>query len=137
MMDLQAAMTQSAMGMKAQGTRLRVISENMANANSTPEKAGLDPYRRKVVTFKNEFDRALGIETIKVAKVETDKGAFEKVFRPGHPSADKDGYVLMPNVNSIIEMADMKEASRSYQANLSMIELSKNMLMRTVDLLRA
>ncbi|MBI3444984.1 MAG: flagellar basal body rod protein FlgC [Magnetospirillum sp.] len=123
-------------GMKVQSQRLRVISENIANSDSlaqTPE--GL-PYRRKVVTFKNELDRATGTNTVKVDKVRADSSEFQRRYDPKHPAADKDGYVLAPNVNPLIEMMDMREAQRSYEANMNVINASRSLLSRTVDMLR-
>ena len=122
--------------MKAQGTRLRVIAENIANANSLAQGPGQDPYRRKIVTFKNELDRNIGVRTVAVDKIKTDRSEFEKRFDPNHPAADADGYVLIPNVNTLIEMMDMKEAQRSYEANLNVIKSSKAMLQGTIDILK-
>ncbi|MBM3555181.1 MAG: flagellar basal body rod protein FlgC [Alphaproteobacteria bacterium] len=137
MVELIKASKISASGLKAQAERLRVISENLANAGSTAKVQGQDPYRRKLVTFANELDRALGARTVKVRQVTQDKSEFIKRFDPGHPAADKDGYVLTPNVNPLIELADLREAQRSYEANLSAIEISKSMVQRTVELLRS
>jgi len=136
-MDLYKAMSVSAAGMKAQGARLKVIAENMANANTTAETPGDMPYRRKVVTFQNMMDRQAGVDTVRVAKVDVDKSDFQRRYDPSHPSADSEGYVLLPNVNPLIEAMDMREAQRSYEANLSVIEASKTMLNRTVELLRS
>lgn len=135
-MDLEKAIAASAAGMKAQGVRLRVIAENLANVNTTAETPGDLPYRRKVVVFKNELDRAQGVETVRAAKIGVDKSDFQRRYDPSHPSADADGYVLMPNVNSLIETMDMREAQRSYEANVSIIESSRAMLTRTIQLLR-
>ena len=126
----------SGAGMRVQGQRLRVISQNIANANSLPQDPGDKPYRRKVITFRNELDRSIGLETVRVGKVQPDRSDFGKRFEPSHPAADADGYVLTPNVNSLIEMTDMREAQRSYEANLSVIKASKAMLNLTIDLLR-
>jgi flagellar basal-body rod protein FlgC len=126
----------SGAGMKTQGTRLRVISENVANANSLPRNPGDQPYRRKVITFKNELDKATGLPLVRVDKVRPDKGDFEKRFDPNHPAADQDGYVLVPNVSTLIEMADMQEAQRSYEANLNVIKSSKAMMTSTIDVLK-
>ncbi|WP_207476438.1 flagellar basal body rod protein FlgC [Arenibaculum pallidiluteum] len=136
-MELDRTMQISAAGMKVQGVRLRVIAENLANADSTaPTPDGL-PYRRKTVTFKNELDRELGVNTVRIDKVGVDRSDFERRYEPGHPSADAEGYVMMPNVNSLVESMDMREAQRSYEANLNVIDASKQMVMRTIDLLRA
>ncbi|CAO3356042.1 flagellar basal body rod protein FlgC [Azospirillum melinis] len=135
-MDLYKSMAVSASGMKAQGTRLKVISENLANANTTAETPGDLPYRRKTVIFKNELDRAMDVDKVRVAKVDVDKSDFQRKYDPSHPSADAEGYVLMPNVNSVVEAMDMREAQRSYEANLSAIDTARQMLTRTLDLLR-
>ena len=134
--DLFKAMSISAAGMKAQGTRLRVISENVANADSLPQDPNQLPYQRKVITFKNELDRSTGVDTVRVDKITTDKSNFEKQFDPNHPAADENGYVLTPNVNTLVEMMDMREAQRSYEANLSVIKASRGMLQITIDVLR-
>ncbi len=135
-MPLEKSMILSAAAMKAQGTRLRVIAENVANANSTAERPDGDPYRRKIVTFHNVLDRELGTRVVKVRGIRGDRSEFALRFDPQHPAANKDGYVKMPNVNSLIEMTDMRDAHRSYEANLNMIEVGKSMLSRTLDLLR-
>ncbi len=135
-MDLIKSIKISAAGMQAQGTRLRVISENLANADSLAERPGEQPYRRKLVTFKNVFDRQLDVNRVKIDKFMPDRSQFPKKYEPSHPAADASGYVDLPNVKPLIEMMDMREAQRSYEANLSVIEVSKRMLMRTIDLLR-
>lgn len=135
-MDFQKIMQISASGMNAQSVRLRTIAENIANSESTATTPGGDPYRRKLVTFKNEFDRALGVNEVKVDKVTTDSSQLEKRYDPQNPGADKDGYVLMPNVNPLIEMMDMRQAQRSYEANLSVIDVTRSMASNTVGLLK-
>ena len=136
-MDLLKALKISASGMNAQSTRMRIAAENMANAETMPSTPGGEPYRRKTLTFRNVLDRALGVKTVQVGNIGTDKSAFEKRYDPGHPMADKDGHVLMPNVKSLVEMMDIREAQRSYEANLGAIDAAKNMLMRAVELLRS
>lgn len=135
--DLFNAMKISAMGMRAQGARVRVISENVANASTTGNTPGADPYRRQTITFKNELDRSAGVKLVEVDRIGQD---FRKPFRleyiPDHPAADEAGYVKMPNVNTLIEVMDVQEAQRSYQANLGMIQQSREMVVRTIDLLR-
>ena len=127
----------SAMGMRAQGTRLRVITENVANADTTGETPGADPFRRQTITFKNELDRASGVRLVEVDSIGTDQETpFPLKYIPDHPAADENGYVKMPNVNALIEIMDVREAQRSYEANLGMIEQARNMLTRTIDLLR-
>ncbi len=135
-MDLSKAMMVSAAGMKSQGTRMRVISENLANANSVAPAPGVDPYRRKVVTFVNTLDEELGVTRVKVNNVSFDQSDFGMRYEPGHPAADENGYIKTPNVNGLVEAMDMKQSQRSYEANLNSIEVSKNMMMRTIDLLR-
>ncbi len=134
--DIIKTMRISGAGMRAQGNRLRVISQNLANASSLPQEPGQTPYRRKVITFKNVLDRSIGLKTVRTGKVQPDRSAFNKSYQPSHPAADADGYVLTPNVNSLIEMTDMREAQRSYEANLNVIKVSKGMLNQTIDLLR-
>jgi flagellar basal-body rod protein FlgC len=134
--DLTKTLAISASGMKVQGARLRVIAENLANAESTAKHAGDLPYRRKVVTFQNALDKEMKANLVKVRKVDVDRSDFNRRYEPGHPSADADGYVLLPNVNPLVETMDMREAQRSYEANLGVIEATKQMLSRTVDLLR-
>ena len=135
-MDLMESLMISAAGMKVQGDRLRVVAENMANADSVAEVPGGDPYRRKVITFKNALDKELGFETVQVSKVGVDQTDFKMKYDPGNPAADAKGYVKLPNVNALIEMTDMREAQRSYEANLRAIEVARNMLQRTIDLIR-
>ncbi len=134
-MDLKDALSISASGMKAQGTRLRVISENLANAGSTSQTPGGEPYRRKVLSFGNVLDRTLGAQMVQVRSIGPDRSDFELKYEPSHPAANSDGYVMTPNVNPIIEMADMREAQRSYDANVSVIETSRAMLQRTLEIL--
>ena len=134
--DLLKTFQISSAGMRVQGARLRVISENIANADSLPQDPNGKPYRRKTITFRNELDRAVGLDTVRVNKVRPDMSEFGKRYEPSHPAADADGYVLTPNVNRLVEMTDMREAQRSYEANLRVIDVSKRMISRTVDLLR-
>ena len=135
-MDLMESLMISAAGMRVQGERLRVISENIANVDSVSEVPGGDPYRRKTITFQNALDRELGTNLVKVKKVGLDPSEFTRKYDPSNPAADKSGYVKLPNVNALIEMNDMREAQRSYEANLKVIEVSRGMLQRTIDLLR-
>ncbi len=136
--DIMNAMTISAHGMKAQGARIRVISENVANSDTTGLTPGSDPYRRQTISFKNEMDRELGVKLVDVNKIgEDDKTAFNLEFAPDHPAANEEGYVKTPNINTMIEMMDIREAQRSYEANLGLIEQSRAMITRTIDLLRA
>jgi flagellar basal-body rod protein FlgC len=135
-MDLTRVLRISAAGMEAQGARLRTIAENLSNADSLPSKPGEEPYRRKLVNFRNVLDRELGTETLRVDRVVRDKTKFPQRYDPQHPAADEKGYVSTPNVNSLIEVMDMRQAQRSYEANLSVIEIAKSMLSRTIEILR-
>lgn len=129
----------SARGMRAQGERTRIISENIANADTARLTPDSEPYARKVITFKNELDREYGTHLVKVEDITQDRrdeDAFPLKYMPDHPGADANGYVKMPNVNLLIEMNDMREAQRSYEANLGMIEQSRSMMSRTIDMLR-
>lgn len=134
--DLISSMKVSASGLKAQGTRLRVVSENIANVDSLPTRPGEEPYRRKVILFSNEMNKQLGAELVNVDKIGLDKSDFKKAYKPGHPGADEAGYVQVPNVNSLVEVMDMREAQRSYEANLNVIRASKSMLQSTINVLR-
>ncbi len=135
-MELKDAMAISAMGMKAQGQRMRVVSENLANADTAPGTPNEEPYRRKVVTFKNTLDKELGVDTVSVDRIKKDSSDFRMKYDPHHPAADANGNVRLPNVNPLIEMMDMREAQRSYEANVGAIELSRQMMMKTIELLR-
>ena len=123
-------------GMKAQAERLRVISENMANADSVGIRPGEDPYRRQVVTFKNYVDEATGAQLVKVDKVLPDRSPFQMKYMPDHPAANAEGYVAMPNVNPLVEMMDMKEAQRSYDDNMSMMQTARKMNSKIFDVLK-
>ena len=136
-MDFLKSMAIAASGLKAQSGRMRVIAENIANAESTAQRPGGDPYRRKIPTFRSEMDRAFEAQTVALGRVRTDPSEFRTKYEPGHPSADANGYVKYPNVNSLVEMTDMREAQRSYEANLNIIGATRRMIQRTIDLLRA
>lgn len=135
-MDLERALRISAAGMQAQSSRLRVVAENLANRDSTGETPGADPYRRKTITFAARLDRSIGAESVGVRRVGTAPGEFPQDFDPAHPAADARGYVKRPNVDSLVEMMDMREAQRSYSANLSVLETTRGMLARTIEALR-
>ncbi|MGI4951361.1 MAG: flagellar basal body rod protein FlgC [Janthinobacterium lividum] len=135
-MDFTSTMGLSARGMTAQSTRLRVIAENIANSSTTGSSPGAEPYRRKTVVFANALDASLGASAVKVKGVQPDVSAFPTRFEPANPAADANGYVKTPNVNSFVEIMDMKEAQRSYTANLNVMETTRGMMSRTVDLLR-
>ncbi len=134
--DLLKTFQISSAGMQVQGSRLRVISQNIANADSLAQDPNGKPYRRQIITFKNELDRSIGLDTVRVNKVKADMSDFGKRYEPSHPAADADGYVLTPNVSRLVEMSDMREAQRSYEANMQVIKSSRSMLMGTIELLR-
>jgi len=136
-MDFMKTMSIAASGLKAQSGRMRIISENIANADSVPETPGADPYRRKIPTFNTELDRTLDARTVSLGRVATDKSEFRLKYEPGHPSADENGNVKYPNVNSLVEMTDMREAQRSYEANINVISATRRMIQRTIDILKA
>lgn len=123
-------------GLEAQSTRLRVVAENLANANSTSQVPGGDPYSRKTVTFEGEMDRAAGVDVVRVKDIGVDTAPFKVEYDPNNPAADARGFVKLPNVNTITEMADMREANRSYTANLEVIKQGRQLYTMTVDLLR-
>ncbi len=135
-MDFADVFTIASAGMRAQGERLRVIAQNLANAGSTGLEPGAEPYRRREVVFQNVLDRATGVKTVRAAAIVLDPSPFKKEYNPGHPAADAQGYVLMPNVKSIVETMDMREAQRSYEANLGVIQTLRGMISRALDVMR-
>ena len=135
-MEINKALNISARGMDVQTTRLRIIAENLANQDTTGSTPGADPYRRKTVTFQNAFDRQLGAPAVQVKSVGRDESDFQMRYDPSNPAANADGYVKLPNVNSLVEVMDMREAERSYNANLSVMQATRSMLTRTIDLLK-
>lgn len=134
--DLTKSLTVSASGMDAQTIRLRVIAENLANQDSTGSSPGADPYRRKTVTFENRLDAATGTDTVAVKEIGKDKGELPLRYDPSNPAANAQGYVKLPNVNSFTEMIDMREAQRSYNANLATMQATRSMMNRTIELLK-
>jgi flagellar basal-body rod protein FlgC len=136
-MDLVRSIAVAASGLRAQAGRMRTIAENIANADSTGSTPGSAPYRRQVPVFAEHFDRKLGADVVEMTGVAADPSAFRREYDPGHPAADKQGYVLMPNVNPLVEQMDLREAQRSYEANLGVIGATKKMVARTLDILRA
>jgi len=136
-MDLLNTIMIAASGLRAQSGRMRVISENLANANSTAQQPGGDPYRRRISTFQSEFDRELGAYTVKLGRINFDDKPFEIRHEPGHPAADASGYLKLPNINPLIEMMDIREAQRSYEANLNVVQSTRTMAVRTIDILRS
>lgn len=136
MSELQKAMHIAASGMLAQNVRVRVISQNIANADSLATGPGEQPYRRQTVSFRDELNRSLGTNTVKVHEIGVDKSSFGSRLDPGHPAADENGYVLLPNVKAMIEMVDLRAAQRSYQANLRVVDIARTMVSRTLELLK-
>ena len=126
----------AASGMKAQAERLKVISQNMANVDSISAEPGGEPYRRQVVSFQNYVDPETGAQKVRVDKIIKDMSPFEKKYDPNHPAADAQGYVSLPNVNTLVEMMDMKEAQRVYDANLNMLKTAREMNSSVLDILK-
>ena len=135
-MDIDKAMTISARGMAAQTVRLRVVAENLANTDTTGSSPGADAYRRKTVSFETRMDSALGAETVRVKQVGRDASDLPLRYDPSNPAANADGYVKTPNVSSFVEMMDMREAERSYSANLAVMQATRSMLTRTIEMLK-
>ena len=135
-MDFLNTISVAASGLKAQSGRMRVIAENIANADSTADKPGADPYRRKVPSFSRRFDKELEASVVDMGRVQVDRSAFRTRLDPGHPAADEKGEVKLPNVNSLVETMDMREAQRSYEANLNLISATRRMISRTLEILR-
>ncbi len=136
MNDFSSSLQIAAGGLQAQSARMRVIAENLANADSTAKTPGGDPYRRQIPTFSAVFNREMDAYNVKVGRMRLDNSAFQMRYEPGHPAANKAGYVRYPNVNSLIELADMREAQRTYEANLNVIRSSRAMFGQTLDILR-
>ena len=136
-MDFLKSISIAASGLRAQAGRMRIISENIANADSTTASASADPYRRKIPTFRTEIDRALGAQVVELGRVAADQSTFRSKYQPGHPAADANGNVKYPNVNSLVEMTDMRDAQRSYEANVNVIGATRRMIQRTIEILKA
>jgi flagellar basal-body rod protein FlgC len=136
-MDFLKSIAIAASGMRAQSGRMRIIAENVANSDSTAATPNAEPYRRKIATFKNEMDKALDIPVVTLGRVRTDPSDFRIKHEPGHPNADENGNVKYPNVNALVEMTDMREAQRSYEANINVISASRRMIQRTIEILKS
>ncbi|WP_407530797.1 flagellar basal body rod protein FlgC [Methylobacterium oryzisoli] len=136
-MDFMKAIGIAASGLRAQSGRMRVISENIANADSEPKSAAAEPYRRKVPTFSHRLDRELDANVVDLGRVRRDATPFRTKHDPGNPAADARGEVRLPNVNLLVETVDMREAQRSYEANLNMVSTARRMISRTIDILKA
>ena len=136
-MDFLKSISIAASGLRAQAGRMRIISENIANSDSTAQRPGDNPFRRKIPTFRSELDRSLDARVVALGPVRADPSEFQTKYQPGHPSADANGQVKYPNVNPLIEMTDMREAQRSYEANVNVINATRRMIQRTLDILKA
>jgi flagellar basal-body rod protein FlgC len=135
-MDFLKSIAIAASGLRAQAGRMRIISENIANSDSTAPSPGAEPYRRKIPTFQSEMDRTIDAQLVTLGRVKTDPSDFRIKHEPGHPAADENGNVKYPNVNSLVEMMDLREAQRSYEANINVIGASRRMIARTLDILK-
>lgn len=135
-MDFNTSLRIAATGMHAQTARMRVIAENIANADSAGKAPGDEPYRRRIPTFQAHFDQDVGGQVVEIGRLAYDQSDFTSRYEPGHPAADASGYVQYPNVNPLIEAMDMRQAQRSYEANLNVVTVSRQMLGRTLDILR-
>lgn len=135
-MDLDKALTIGARAMDVQTTRLRIIAENLANQDTTGSTPGADPYRRKTISFENRLEKEIGADVVRVKQVGRDGSEFPQRYDPANPAANADGYVKVPNINNFVEVMDMREAERSYSANLAVVQSSRNMLARTIELLK-
>lgn len=136
-MDFMKSIAIAAAGLRAQSGRMRVIAENVANADTTPTRPGELPYRRKIPTFRERLDTELGARMVELGPIKRDRSEFKSRFEPGHPLADAQGFVRKPNVDTMIETLDMREAQRSYEANLNVVTATRRMLARTLEILRA
>lgn len=134
---LRATLKIAASGLEAQSHRLRVVSENLANADSTGNTPGAAPYTRKTISFADEFDETVNAHLVKLDRIELSAAPYRTDYNPSHPAADESGYVKLPNVNILVEMADMREANRSYEANLQVVKQAREMISMTIDLLRS
>ncbi len=135
-MDFMKSLTIAASGLRAQMGRMRIITENIANADSVAETPGGDPYRRRIVTFTSELDRSIGADVVKLGQVQTDSSDFQIRHEPGNPAANAQGDVKYPNVNSLVELTDLRDAQRSYEANLNVVTATRKMLQLTIDILK-
>ncbi len=136
-MDLMRSIFVAATGLRAQSGRMRVVAENLANKDSVGQTPGADPYRRRIVSFEAQMDRELGAKVVELDRIKDDMSEFKLKLDPGHPAADANGYVKTPNVDGLVEAMDMREAQRSYEANLNVITASRRMIGQTLDVLRA
>jgi len=136
-MELIGSIKIAASGLRAQTGRMRIIAENLANSSSTASTKGGDPYRRRIPTFQSVFDKEVDGLVVKQGRVKFDQTPFTLSYKPGHPAANDAGYVKEPNVNSLVELTDMRQAQRGYESNLNLIKASRRMLSATIEILRA
>ena len=136
MSDFVKSLALAASGLNAQTARMRIIAENLANADSTAQTPGGEPYRRRIPTFESVFNQEMEGREVKVGRVTYDMSDFDSRYEPGHPAADANGYVLYPNVNSLVEAMDMREAQRTYEANLNVVSSTRQMIGLTIDILK-
>jgi flagellar basal-body rod protein FlgC len=134
--DFLSSLKIAATGLHAQNARMRIIAENLANADSAGKTPTDEPYRRRIPTFQAVMDDEAGGEIVKIGQVATDMSDFQERYEPGHPAADKNGYVKYPNVDPLVEAMDMREAQRTYEANLNVVTVTRQMLSRTLDILK-
>lgn len=137
MNDFLSSLKIAATGLHAQNARMRVIAENLANADSAGKTPTEDPYRRRIPTFRAVMDQEVGGTVVQIGRVAYDQSDFQSRYEPGHPAADANGYVRYPNVNSLIETMDMRQAQRSYEANLNVVSVTRQMLGATIDILKS
>jgi flagellar basal-body rod protein FlgC len=133
---LMASIKVAGTGLQAQSHRVRIVSENIGNKDSTGRTPGANPYTRKTILFASEFDRELGATAVRIDRIGIDREPFSIEHDPGHPAADANGYVKRPNVNMLVELADIREANRSYEANLQIVKQARAMIGMTIDLMR-
>ena len=136
-MDFMKSLTIAASGLRAQMGRMRIITENIANADSLATTPGGDPYRRRIVTFSSELDRSIGADVVVLGRVQPDNSSFLVRHEPGNPAADAQGDVKYPNVNTLVELTDLRDAQRSYEANLNVVTATRKMLQLTIDMLKS
>lgn len=133
---LYASMKIAGSGLEAQAHRMRIISQNIGNANTTGATPGADPYQRKTISFASELDRASGISMVKITKLGVDQSAFTELLDPNHIAADENGMVKLPNVDMLLEMADMRETIRSYEANMQAAKQARSLITMTIEMMR-
>lgn len=136
-MDFMKSLTIAASGLRAQMGRMRIITENIANADSLATTPGGDPYRRRIVTFSSELDRSIGADVVKLGRVQPDNTDFLVRHEPGNPAANAQGDVKYPNVNTLVELTDLRDAQRSYEANLNIVTATRKMMQLTIDMLKS